>query len=240
MALQGSLKEMTVADLIQHNCLDNKTARLTIDQNGQSALLFFKDGQVAHAAMGDLQGEEVVFQILNWHDGRFTLEMGFKSPTVSISRSWSGLLLEGARRLDESAGQTNGSPNPPSVTYANGTYQDRLSDVFRGLSDIEGMAVIGVDGEVLAARLPQATLDQDEVGAIGAAILGLSKRSVDQLKRSNFKQAYLQGTQGNIIITNITDEVLFVGLTPNDVNLGFVFAEAREITAKVRDVLSND
>ncbi|HRV92578.1 MAG TPA: DUF4388 domain-containing protein [Anaerolineae bacterium] len=239
MALQGSLKEMTVADLIQHNCLDNKTARLTIDQNGQSALLFFKDGQVSHAAMGDLQGEEVVFQILNWHDGRFTLEMGFESPTESISRSWSGLLLEGARRLDELSEQTNGSPNSPSVTYANGAYQDRLSDVFEGLSDIEGMAVIGVDGEVLAARLPQAALDQDEVGAIGAAILGLSKRSVGQLKRSNFKQAFLQGTQGNIIITNITDEVLFVGLTPNDVNMGFVFAEAREITAKVRDVLSN-
>lgn len=240
MALQGSLKEMTVADLIQHNCLDNKTARLTIDQHGQSALLFFKDGQVAHAAMGDLQGEEVVFQILNWHDGRFTLEMGFESPTVSISRSWSGLLLEGARRLDESSGQMNGSPNPPSGTYAGGAYQDRLSDVFEDLSDIEGMAVIGVDGEVLAARLPQAALDQDEVGAIGAAILGLSKRSVGQLKRSNFKQAFLQGTQGNIIITNITDEVLFVGLTPNDVNMGFVFAEAREITAKVRDVLSKD
>ncbi|MCB0208126.1 MAG: DUF4388 domain-containing protein [Anaerolineae bacterium] len=240
MALQGNLKDMTVADLIQHNCMDHKTARLTIDRNGEQATLFFKGGNVPHATLGSLEGEEVVFQILNWKDGQFTLEMGFETPGETISRSWSGLLLEGARRLDEAGAATNGTHPPSNSTHIEGALQNKLSHIFANVSDIEGIAIIGVDGEVLAAKLQQSTIDEDDIGAIGAAILGLSKRSVDQLKRGGFKQALLQGIDGNIIITNITEDVLFVGLTPDKVNMGFVFSEAREITNEVREALQSN
>ncbi|MCB0191101.1 MAG: DUF4388 domain-containing protein [Anaerolineae bacterium] len=240
MALQGNLKDMTVADLIQHNCIDHKTARLTIDHNGQQATLFFKNGNVPHATLGNLTGEEVVFHILNWQEGQFTLEMGLETPGETISRSWSGLLLEGARRLDEAGAATNGTQAPANSIQFEEPLQNKLSQIFANVSDIEGIAIISVDGEVLAAKLQQSTLDEDDIGAIGAAILGLSKRSVDQLKRGNFKQALLQGLEGNVIITNVTEDVLFVGLTPEQVNMGFVFAEAREITNEVRQALQSN
>lgn len=50
MAMQGNLHVMTVADLIQHNCQDRKTARIVIEHNGDQGLLFFRDGAVVHAA----------------------------------------------------------------------------------------------------------------------------------------------------------------------------------------------
>ena len=237
MALQGNLKDMAVADLIQHNCIDHKTARLLIDHNGQNATLFFKDGNVPHATLGDLEGEDVIYEILAWQDGQFTLEMGLESPNETISRSWSSLLLEAARRLDEASEAANGSQPAINFTQFDSLLQDELSEIFETLSDIEGIAVISIDGEILAAELNQASIDDKDIGAIGAAILGLSKRSVGQLKRGGFKQALLQGTDGNIIITSITEEVLFVGLTPSNVNMGFIFAEAREITARIREAL---
>ncbi len=101
MALQGTLRDMAVADLIQQYGQDEKTAVLHITHGNEEAILYFHEGTVAHAELGDQDGEEVVYHALGWEDGAFSLEMDVSPPTVSITRSWSGLLLEGARRLDE-------------------------------------------------------------------------------------------------------------------------------------------
>lgn len=101
MGMQGNLRDMAIADLIQHNCQDRKTAQLKIEHSGQQAILYFMDGNVAHAVLGNQTGEEVVYQILHWEDGVFDLKTGVKPPKKTITRNWSGILLEGARRLDE-------------------------------------------------------------------------------------------------------------------------------------------
>ena len=99
--MQGKLNDMAVADLIQHSCQDRKTSRLTIESNGDLAYLYFSDGNIIHATLGDHSGEEVVYRILVWEEGTFNMENGIESPTVTIRRNWTSLLLEGAKRLDE-------------------------------------------------------------------------------------------------------------------------------------------
>ncbi len=242
MSLKGNLKDMSVADLIQHNCQDRKTARLVVHHNNQKASLFFKDGGVPYAALGNLQGEEVVYKILNWQEGEFALDMGLEAPNTNITRSWSGLLLEGAKRLDE----TNNTSTPNSITdmeekpmakKKSEVLADKLVELLQESSDIDGAAIVGTDGLVYSANVPQRALDETMVGASAAAALGLSKRSVQQLKRGNFKQSLIQGDDGNIIVTGINDDTLFVGLTPSSVNLGMAFAEVRNIVAELKDIL---
>jgi hypothetical protein len=242
MAMQGSLQDMTIADLIQHNCQDRKTAQLIIDHNGQQALLYFNEGAVQHAALGDLQGEEVIYRILDWREGNFVLEIDVTPPAVTISRSWSGLLLEGARRLDEKkhVSTISNSSNQEEKTVTKKKSEilaDALAELLQESADIDGAAIIGTDGLVYSANVPQRALDENMVGATAAAVLGLSKRSVTQLKRGNFKLSLIQGDDGNIIVADLNDETLFIGLTPNNVNLGMAFAEVRTITERLRGIL---
>ena len=114
---------------------------------------------------------------------------------------------------------------------------DALVELLRESSDIDGAAIVGVDGLVYSANVPQKALDEEMVGATSAAILGLSKRSVGQLKRGDFKQALIQGDDGNIIVTSLNEETLLIGLTPNDVNLGMAFAETRNMIATLTAIL---
>ena len=114
---------------------------------------------------------------------------------------------------------------------------DALVELLRESSDIDGAAVVGVDGLVYSANVPQKALDEEMVGATSAAILGLSKRSVGQLKRGGFKQALIQGDDGNIIVTSLNDETLLIGLTPNNVNLGMAFAETRNMIDTLSSIL---
>lgn len=112
-----------------------------------------------------------------------------------------------------------------------------LAQLLQESSDIDGVAVVGVDGLVYSANVQQRTLDQAMVGASSAAILGLSKRSANQLKRGVFKQTLIQGDDGNIIVSSLNEETLLVGLTPSNVNLGMAFAEMRTMASRISQIL---
>ena len=114
---------------------------------------------------------------------------------------------------------------------------DALMELLGESSDIEGAAIVGVDGLVYSANVPQRALDENMVGATAAAVLGLSKRSAGQLKRGIFQQTLIQGDEGNIIVVGLNDETLFVGLTAKNVNLGMAFAEVRVMTNKINQIL---
>ena len=114
-----------------------------------------------------------------------------------------------------------------------------LQELLDQSSDIEGAAVVGVDGLVYSANMPHRDMDEDLAGAVAAAVYALSARSVSQLNRGNLQRTLIQGDDGNIIVMVINDRTLFVGLTPKDVNLGMAFAEARTIAKKLAEVLKD-
>ncbi len=243
MALQGSLRDMAVADLIQHTCQDGKTARITIDHDRQQARLFFAEGDLIDAELDDLQGEEVIYKILNWQDGVFKLEPGVPAGRRTITRSYTGVLLTGAQRLDEfSSDELEPSFIPQEATAMapkkkSELLADTLSDLLTSSSDIEGAAVVGTDGLVYSINMPTGKVDETLAGAVAAAALGLSKRSADQLKRGTFMQTLIQGDKGNIILMQLDPQTLLVELTPPNVNLGMAFAETREVAGKLREIL---
>ena len=115
---------------------------------------------------------------------------------------------------------------------------EALDDLLAQSSDIEGAAVVGVDGLVYASKMPHREMDEDLTGAVTAAIYTLSVRSVQQLKRGESIRTLVQGTDGNILVTVIDKHTMFVGLTSKDINLGMAFAEARTISSHLREVLS--
>lgn len=113
---------------------------------------------------------------------------------------------------------------------------ETLRDLVGGSTDIQGAAVISMDGLVIAAELP-GKLDQARVGAVAAGILSLSGRSVGQLARGELQQTLIQATEGNVIITYAGKNAAFVALTGKDVNLGMAFLETREGAQKVAGIL---
>ena len=121
------------------------------------------------------------------------------------------------------------------------TRSERLSDALVELlqesSDIEGAAIVGNDGLVYSANVPQRGMDEEMVGAVSAAILGLSQRSASQLKRGGLTRTLIQGEEGNIIVAKINQETLLVSLTPTNVNLGMAFMEVRTMVNRLGEIL---
>lgn len=239
MAIRGDLRDMSVSDLIQHYCQEGRAAELVIERGDQQAELYFKEGKIQHARLGNEQGEEVVYRLLTWKSGEFELKSGVEPPAVTIQHSWSSILLEGARRLDEGTVQPSKSIGGKSMATQKKSEQiaAALTELLRESSDINGAAVVGVDGLVYSANVPSKDMDEAMVGAVSAAVLGLSKRSASQLKRGAFKQTLIQADDGNIVVAPINEETLFVGLSAANVNLGMAFAEIRNMTDRIRKII---
>ena len=220
MAMQGSLKDMSVADIIQHQCQDRKTAVLTVERKGVSARIFFKDGSVVHADSGSMFGEEVVYETLAWEDGVFSLELGSPSPEISIKRNWSSLLLEGAKRMDEFS-----VDDTESIEDAGKTRERKEEVITRTLNELVGVqkgfyaaAVVGIDGNIVASCLND-VLDEAIIAAISIASLNFGKRGLNLVSSGPFRGLVVQGEKGYIYLNVIDPYTLLVAVASADLNI---------------------
>jgi CheY-like chemotaxis protein len=100
--VQGRLEEMSIMDLMQSLEMGQKSCQLTIRRGEETAELFFTSGQCTDAKLGALEGEAAVFEAVRWPDGQFEIDFNAGSKRTTISRTTTGLLMEGLRLIDES------------------------------------------------------------------------------------------------------------------------------------------
>jgi CheY-like chemotaxis protein len=99
--IQGRLEEMSVTELMQSLEMGQKSCRLTLRHNGESAELYFVAGQCKHAQLGAAEGDGVVYQTVNWSAGEFEIEFSARSDRETTTHSTTGLLMEAMRIMDE-------------------------------------------------------------------------------------------------------------------------------------------
>ena len=134
--------------------------------------------------MGNQVGEEVIYQILNWKDGKFNLERDIEPPTISNHRSWSSVLMEGARRLDESESiSTEAESIEIGQTEAHKMVQNFEAILYELADEVTGYkacALVGIDGINVATHV-KSSLDTDTISAQMTMLIKLLDGSVDKL-----------------------------------------------------------
>lgn len=101
MAFQGSLKELPLPDIIQLVSVSGKTGQFTLTRESSTGTIFLKNGQIIHAEVGELTGEEAIYALAIWNHGEFQFAPSVEPPQQSITKSNTNLLMEAARRIDE-------------------------------------------------------------------------------------------------------------------------------------------
>ncbi len=99
--IKGSLAELSVIDWMQSLDQGRKTCKLTFRSGGAQCALFFADGQVVHARLGDAVGDDAVFKVLGWTDGEWELDFSGTTDEKTTTMSTQVLMLEGLRIVDE-------------------------------------------------------------------------------------------------------------------------------------------
>ena len=103
---------------------------------------------------------------------------------------------------------------------------DRLRDLQTGNPDIEASAVVSVDGLSIASVLP-ATIEEDRVSAMSAAMLSLGERIASELGRGSLNEVYIKGEKGYLILQSVGQEAVLTVLAREGAKLGLVFLDMR-------------
>lgn len=108
--------------------------------------------------------------------------------------------------------------------------EEQLKQVLRNLHqstpDIEGAAVISMDGLVMASSLP-ATVEEDRVSAMSAALFGIGSRSAEELQRGEVEQLYIKGKNGYMLITQTGPDGVLTVMANSRAKLGIIFLDVK-------------
>jgi predicted regulator of Ras-like GTPase activity (Roadblock/LC7/MglB family) len=120
------------------------------------------------------------------------------------------------------------------------TISDQLDEVLnnfeRNVPHVEATAIVSTDGLVIASRLPD-RVEEDRVGAMGAAILSISTRSGEELDRGQMRRVLIEGTDGYLLIRSIGEFAILVALVDKKVRLGMLFYECKRCIAQLNEIL---
>ena len=116
--VKGSLKDMSLSDVLQLLNMGNRTAAVHLTKGKRNGCIYVVNGRVSHARYETLKGEEALFHLMEWDDGNFTVETGVSTNLSSINISTEMILLKGYKHMDEGK-KREGSP-PASETIEEG------------------------------------------------------------------------------------------------------------------------
>ena len=101
MSFQGSLTDLPLADIVQLVAVSGKTGMFSLSRAAESGAVYLSSGQIVHARLGEVEGEDAVYSLALWTSGSFQFSPGVESDKQTITRSNTNLLMEAARRSDE-------------------------------------------------------------------------------------------------------------------------------------------
>jgi uncharacterized protein (TIGR02266 family) len=126
--MRGRLDMMSLPNIVQMVEMERRSGTLNLSAEGRRGEILFRDGQVVGAIEGPRRGDAAVYALLAWPYGEFAFKLasGEAPPDTRTSRGNQSLLMEGARRLDETPAlrQACGALTGPVRLFAH--YRDAL------------------------------------------------------------------------------------------------------------------
>ena len=100
--VMGTLKQMSVSEIVQSLEMGRKTARVElVPANGTKGTMAFDGGQICYAVCGEKRGDDAFYELARHTEGFFRIHYGQQPPEKNIDAPTTFLLLEAMRRMDE-------------------------------------------------------------------------------------------------------------------------------------------
>lgn len=207
----GALKGMSLADLLQIKKQSKFSGCLSVVNNHQKGLIFFRDGELVHAELGDLDGLDAFYAIMLWKSGEFHAEPKIATTCHTINDSLTFLLLE-AHRLQDEQSRTDGRAVFNHTDSPNNRPQTRTSSINKKLADITEIkyaVVLSKEG----IPIDDDSFQGAEHAANGLFLSMLSSSFGQQLGLGELVSAAVHGEQNHLLLFNSKNSYLNVVAT---------------------------
>ena len=101
---RGTLEDMTLVDVMQVLAMNRKTCSVTLAKGKEIGKIYFREGRLLDAKVGDLQGDDAVYDLLGWKGADFSIgEDSRITIQASVTKDLHALIAEGLQRIEGAA-----------------------------------------------------------------------------------------------------------------------------------------
>ncbi len=141
LGFEGAIAGLPLSDVIQLKGHNRFSGCITVEYDQSQGAIFFRDGEIIHAELGQTTGEDAVYAIISWPGGKFSIQSKVTTTSRTITQNINYLLLEAHRRLDEGLIVPPPASNSSSLRRRNSIAEKimRISGVtYATISDKQG------------------------------------------------------------------------------------------------------
>lgn len=80
-----------------------RTGGLVLERGSATGVIYFRDGEIVDAALGDRSGEDAFYEFFTWSKGTFKFSPRLVPERTTIKADWPRLILEGTRCVSDRA-----------------------------------------------------------------------------------------------------------------------------------------
>ena len=128
----------------------------------------------------------------------------------------------------------------PAASVRPATREERLvgalDELMAGSPDIQAAALVSMDGFTMASALPDG-MQEDRVGAMSAAILGLGERAAAELGRGHLSEVFIEGEDGYVVLVAAGERAVLTALAGADCKLGLVLYDMKTAAGTITEIL---
>lgn len=210
MAVKGNLKDIGLTSLISINCNEMNQARLSIMNQGKQAAVFFNEGNIVHAELDSHEGEDVLYELLQWEEGDFDLEQGVQAAEQTIHTPWSGILLEGMQRIDERDAGVNLDKGSETLEFTKTGSAGKVLAAIQRVAGVNAALLCNKEG---GGGAFENTGTIDLLPAVAAFIMEKAERMADSLDQRVMDYILLSEGKDRLMIVPYDPGLLIVSLS---------------------------
>jgi len=111
-----------------------------------------------------------------------------------------------------------------------------LKKLLSAIPEVKAAAIVSVEGLPIASALPQG-IDETRIAAMTAALLSLAERAIQEMRKGDFEQIYVKGTDGYLLVLSAGQNAVLTVSTTKDVRLGLIFLDCKRTCDKIAKLI---
>lgn len=159
MALQGTLEDFSIVELLQFPFASKKTGRLVITApDSRTETVFYREGKPIHAECGDLEPFEAIVELVGWTRGEFQFFPEEQTGEQTLELDLHRLLMQALKVRDERTfladlrrreAERKGEA-PPAEQFDPATLQSLLTELAEKLRSAHYICIMDGNKQIIA------------------------------------------------------------------------------------------
>lgn len=110
-----------------------------------------------------------------------------------------------------------------------------LNKLLGAIPEVRSAAIVSAEGLPIAYAFPEG-IDETRVAAMTATLLSLSERTILEMKKGDFDQLYIKGSEGYLLVMQAGPDMVLLVSTTKDVRLGLILLDCRRTCEKIAQI----